>query len=157
MLKQFVCLFLQESRSNISILWCRHWSSHSPLPAEHPNSLTTEWSWCLLAFCPYKSSSMQWCSLIRKSSLPHLPRSLLANSPTRVKIWEWFTPGMGMSLTSTSFNGHILEHKWQKPCSAGSLAVHEGVGRRRGGDMLGGGWSQAKECLISGSSCLDTR
>ena len=66
---------------------CRDWSSHSPWPAEHSNSLARKWCRCLLAFQPYKSSPLPWRSFIRKCrvSALHLFNSLLMNSPTRME------------------------------------------------------------------------
>lgn len=42
---------------------------------------------------------------------------------------EQITSDMEKSVTSTSFDGQIGEHKWQQPHSSGSLAVQE-----RGGE-----------------------
>lgn len=43
-------------------------------------------------------------------------------------MWEQITSDMGRIVTSTSFDGQILEHKWQQPYTSVSCAMQEGGG-----------------------------
>lgn len=55
-------------------------------------------------------------------------------------MWEQIASDTGRSLTSTSFDGQIWEHKWQQAHSSGSLAVQEG-----GGEVEKGVWWEKVE------------